>query len=127
MKLFGSKNSSIRNQMLIMFLIVILPLFAASIMLLVNMRSEVTDKIISTANAKAESIRTRIADTVDSVESAMDMFATDENVIAFLENKYESNADYYKYYSRGPHQDISDEVLCRLLQVLQQRTSSEIS
>ena len=86
MKLFGSKNSSIRNQMLIMFLIVILPLFAASIMLLVNMRSEVTDKIISTANAKAESIRTRIADTVDSVESAMDMFATDENVIAFLEN-----------------------------------------
>ncbi|WP_432651632.1 sensor histidine kinase [Huintestinicola sp.] len=108
MKLFGSKNSSIRNQMLIMFLIVILPLFAASIMLLVNMRSEVTDKIISTANAKAESIRTRIADTVDSVESAMDMFATDENVIAFLENKYESNADYYKYYSRGPHQRYLD-------------------
>ncbi|MGN0637652.1 MAG: sensor histidine kinase [Huintestinicola sp.] len=104
MKLVGSKNSSIRNQMLIMFLIVILPLFAASIMLLVNMRSEVTERIISTANVKADSIRTRIADTVDSVEAAMDMFVTDENVIAFLENDYETNAEYYKYYSRGPHQ-----------------------
>ena len=104
MKVIGSKNSSIRNQMLIMFLTVILPLFAASIMLLVNIRSEVTERIISTANVKADSIRTRIADTVDSVEAAMDMFVTDEIVIAFLENNYETNADYYKYYSRGPHQ-----------------------
>lgn len=94
--------------MLIMFLIVILPLFAASIMLLVNMRSEVTERIISTANVKADSIRTRIADTVDSAEAAMNMFVTDENVIAFLENEYETNADYYKYYSRGPHQRYLD-------------------
>lgn len=89
--------------MLIMFLTVILPLFAASIILLVNMRSEVTERVISTANVKADSIRTRIADTVDSVESAMNMFVTDENVISFLENEYETKADYYKYYSRGPH------------------------
>ena len=108
MKLISLKNSSIRNQMLIMFLIVILPLFAASIMLLVNMRSEVTERIISTANVKADSIRTRIADTVDSAEAAMNMFVTDENVIAFLENEYETNADYYKYYSRGPHQRYLD-------------------
>lgn len=104
----GGKNSSIRNQMLIMFLTVILPLFAASIILLVNMRSEVTEKIISTANVKADSIRTRIADTVDSVESAMDMFVSDDNIIAFLDNEYESNADYYKYYSRGSHQRYLD-------------------
>lgn len=108
MKLISIKNSSIRNQMLIMFLIVILPLFAASILLLVNIRTEVTERIISTANVKAESIRTRIADTVDSVEAAMDMFVTDENVIAFLENNYDTNADYYKYYSRGSHQRYLD-------------------
>lgn len=108
MKHISLKNSSIRNQMLIMFLTVILPIFAASIMLLINLRSGAADKIISIANVKADSIRTRIADTVDSAESAMDMFVTDENVIAFLENEYESNAEYYKYYSRGPHKRYLD-------------------
>lgn len=102
------KNSSIRNQMLVMFLTVILPLFAASILLLVNLRSTVTDKIISTANVKADTIKTRITDTVDSTEAAMDMFTTDDSVIAFLENDYEYNADYYKYYSRGPHKRYLD-------------------
>ena len=94
--------------MLIMFLTVILPLFAASIMLLVNLRSTVTDKIISTANVKADTIKTRITDTVDSAEAAMDMFTTDESVIAFLENEYEYNKEYYKYYSRGPHKRYLD-------------------
>lgn len=89
--------------MLVMFLTVILPLFAASIMLLVNLRSTVTDKIISTANVKADTIKTRITDTVDASEAAMGMFTTDENVIAFLTNEYEYNKEYYKYYSRGPH------------------------
>lgn len=94
--------------MLVMFLTVILPLFAASIMLLVNLRSTVTDKIISTANVKADAIKTRITDTVDSTEAAMSMFTTDENVIAFLKNEYEDNGDYYKYYSRGPHKRYLD-------------------
>lgn len=108
MKKISLKNSSIRNQMLVMFLTVILPLFAASIMLLVNLRSTATDKIISTANAKTDTIKTRLTDTVDAAEAAMDMFTTDEKVIAFLENNYEYNADYYKYYSRGPHRRYLD-------------------
>ena len=94
--------------MLVMFLTVILPLFAASIMLLVNLRSSVTDKIISTANVKADTIKTRITDTVDASEAAMGMFTTDESVIAFLENEYEYNKEYYKYYSRGPHKRYLD-------------------
>lgn len=94
--------------MLVMFLTVILPLFAASIMLLVNLRSTVTDKIISTANVKADTIKTRITDTVDASEAAMGMFTTDESVIAFLENEYEYNKEYYKYYSRGPHKRYLD-------------------
>ena len=97
MKHISLKNSSIRNQMLVMFLTVILPLFAASIMLLVNLRSSVTDKIISTANVKADTIKTRITDTVDASEAAMGMFTTDESVIAFLENEYEYNKEYGCY------------------------------
>ena len=91
--------------MLIMFLIVILPLFAASIMLLVNMRSEVTDKIISIANERADSLRNSITNLVDTSESFVDSFASDERVISFLTNEYEDNSDYYRYYSRGPHQE----------------------
>ncbi|MCI7766594.1 MAG: sensor histidine kinase [Oscillospiraceae bacterium] len=99
------KNSSIRNQMLIMFLIVILPMFAASIMLLVNIRSEVTDKILSIANERADSIRNRLTDLTDSTEALVDSFISDERVISFLTNDYKENADYYRYYSRGPHQE----------------------
>ena len=88
-----------------MFLIVILPLFAASIMLLMNMRSEVTEKMISAANVRSASLRSRISDVVDQVEASMSVFVSDENVIGFLSNEYESNGDYYRYYSRGPHGD----------------------
>ena len=103
-KLVSLKNSSIRNQMLIMFLVVILPLFAASVILLVNMRSAVADKLVSTANSKADSYRNTIMNLVDVTEAYLDSFVTDEEVIAFLENDYEGSGEYYKYYGRGPHQ-----------------------
>lgn len=103
-KLVSLKNSSIRNQILIMFLVVILPLFAASVILLVNMRSAVADKLVSTANTKADSYRNTIMNLVDVTEAYMDSFTADDEVIAFLENDYDSSGEYYKYYGRGPHQ-----------------------
>ena len=71
----GTKSFPIRNQMVMMFFIVILPLFAASIMLLVNMRTIIKDQTLSSTVSSSNSIRYRTMDMVESTDSIMRMFA----------------------------------------------------
>lgn len=82
-----------------MFMIVILPMFAASIILLVNMRTTVRDAALDTALNNSNSLRYRINEVLDSVEDSVADIATSLDVIAFLRNNYTDRSQYYDFYN----------------------------
>lgn len=95
----GVKNVSIQSQISIMFLIVILPLFAASIFLLLSLRTMIHDRSMETAMSDADSIQYRIEDMIDSVENSVDLMTTNSEMTAFLSNEYTEASEYYTFYS----------------------------
>ncbi|MGN0665770.1 MAG: sensor histidine kinase [Huintestinicola sp.] len=102
MKLFKLEtNFTIRSKMVIMFLIVILPLFAASIILLVNMRSIIADKSLNNAMSNADSLRTRISDIVQTAETTADKICSNTTIISFLNNHFTDETEYYNFYANN--------------------------
>lgn len=93
------KNYPIRNQMIVMFLVVLLPMFAASIVLLLNMRTLAKGFALDTALSYADNIKFRISDTVNSVESSVEIISADAAVNSFLSNNYDSKEEYYDFYN----------------------------
>ncbi len=103
MKLVTSfKQFTIRNQMVSMFVVVMLPLFAASIILLLNMRTIIKEKSLNTAMSHADGLKYRITDIVESTEAAVNSFSSDEEIINFLTNNYQDSSMYYNYYNDNP-------------------------
>ncbi|MCM1578645.1 MAG: sensor histidine kinase [Ruminococcus sp.] len=100
MKIIASmRKSSIRNQMMAMFLIVILPMFAASVYLLVNMRTTVKDAALSSAMNDADSVKYRITDFIGAAEMSVNELTRDTGVKDFLALPHEDNDEYYSFYS----------------------------
>ncbi len=99
----GTKSFPIRNQMVMMFFIVILPLFAASIMLLVNMRTIIKDQTLSSTVSSSNSIRYRTMDMVESTDSIMRMFAGSGELKSFLEKRSSEKSEYYDFYAKNIH------------------------
>lgn len=93
------RKSSIRNQMMAMFLVVILPMFAASIFLLVNMRATVKDAAMDSAMNDADSVKYRITDFIGSTEVSLNELVGDKAVKDFLAVSHEENEEYYSFYS----------------------------
>ncbi len=98
-----NKKHSIRTQMVIMFFTVILPMFIASIMLILNMRSFAKEKSLESALSSADSVKYRIIDIIESAESSVEMMAVNNEIISFLDNDYTNRAEYYKFYSSNVH------------------------
>ncbi|MCM1524608.1 MAG: sensor histidine kinase [Ruminococcus sp.] len=106
MKLVTSvKNFSIRNQMVSMFLIVILPMFAASIILLLNMRSIVKNSAMDTALRTTDSIKLRITDIVDSTENIADNLSSAAGAAEAIKNGLFSQNGYSGFYGGGQETD----------------------
>ena len=99
----GTKSFPIRNQMVMMFFIVILPLFAASVMLLVNMRTIIKDQTLSSTVSSSNSIRYRTMDMVESTDSIMRMFAGSGELKSFLEKRSSEKSEYYDFYAKNIH------------------------
>lgn len=94
-----ARDLPIRSQMIAMFLVVILPVFLASVFLLINMRTLTKNASLETALAYADNIKYRISDTVNSVESTVTKIASDRGINSFLSNEFENSAEYYDFYN----------------------------
>lgn len=97
----GAKQFSIRSQLVTMFMIVILPLFAASIVLILNMRTTVRSAALETALNNSNSLKYRITDVLEAVESSVSEIASNQSIISFLKNNYTDREEYYSYYSES--------------------------
>lgn len=93
--------------MVTMFLIVIIPMFAASIFLLVNMRTTIRETALNTALSNSDSIKYRITDIIESSESAVNSITKNQSIIAFLNNTYSDTSQYYNYYYSSASDYIS--------------------
>ncbi|MBQ7989575.1 MAG: sensor histidine kinase [Oscillospiraceae bacterium] len=82
-----------------MFLIVMLPTFAASIFLLNGMRNITRDKTIESALAKADSLSYWVSEIVSNGEQAVSSAMTDPTITGFLTEEHEDQSSYYKFYS----------------------------
>ncbi len=91
-------RSTIRTQLVVMFLVVTLPLFIASIILLVNMNSLVEETTLSSASSSANSLKMRISDIISSVEATGDALCSDKTISGLLTNEYETKEEYYQFY-----------------------------
>ncbi len=80
-------------------MIVILPMFIASVVLLVNMRITIKESSLNTALNNSNTIKYRITEVVDSVEMSLDDLARSFDVISFLRNNYTERSQYYEYYN----------------------------
>ena len=92
------RKVSIRSQMVIMFLVVILPLFAASIYLLLTMRDTVKEAALDSAMNDADSVRYRITDLIGSAEITVNEFVSDVRIKDFLVSPHEDKQEYNSFY-----------------------------
>lgn len=100
-KLSFPGTSTIRSKMMWMFLIVILPLFAAGIILLVSISGIITKTALESASSAAVSLRMSISDLTFSVESVAEALCAEEDIIDFLNNDYSAPSQYYSFYSEN--------------------------
>lgn len=90
---------TIRSQMVAMFLVVILPLFAASIYLLLTMRDTVKDAALESAMNDADSVRYRLTDLIGSAEMSVNELVSEAAVKDFLARPHTEREEYYSFYS----------------------------
>lgn len=91
--------------MVSMFLIVILPMFAASIILLVNMRSIIRNSSMDMALRSTDSIKFRIMDIIDSTENATKTLSSDSGAIEAAKNGMFSENGYKPFYGSGQQEE----------------------
>ncbi|MGN1089655.1 MAG: sensor histidine kinase [Huintestinicola sp.] len=85
--------------MVSMFLVVIIPLFAASIVFILNMRSLIRDKSYESILALADGVRYRIMEAVDAGRSVVDDVSRNQKILNFLDNDYSEEEEYFEFYN----------------------------
>ncbi len=87
--------------MVTMFLIVILPTFAASIILLSNMRTIIREATFNEALNYSDIIEYRLTTAIESTEADIGEIVKNQSIIDFLENNYKEKSEFYNYYYRN--------------------------
>lgn len=100
-RLFNTDKISIRAQIVTMFLIVVLPSFAASIFLLVSMRNVVAVKSLETATSNADTIGFWLSDSVSMGEQCAENVAQNKTIVDFITGKYADDSMFLRFYSEN--------------------------
>lgn len=96
-----SRQSTIRSKMMWMFLVVLLPLFAANVILLFSLNNIITETTLSNISGTANSLKMHINDIVSSVEASGDALCENTQIIQFLDNSFADPNAYYSFYSQN--------------------------
>ena len=89
-----------------MFLIVMLPTFAASIFLLVGMRSITRNRYEDIAKSKADSFGYWVNEIILLGDQTAQNIAENKTIIEFMTAEHEDNADYWKLASENKIEDL---------------------
>ena len=89
-----------------MFLIVMLPTFAASVFLLVGMRNIIRDKSFETAESKVESYGYWVNEIMLLGDQTAKNVAANKTIIDFITAEHDDNSDYYRFYAENKIEDL---------------------
>lgn len=84
-----------------MFLIVMLPTFAASIFLLYGMRSITKNRSLESAQAKSDSLSYWVSEIVSVGEQTVENAASNGTIVEFVTGEHDDAGSYYSFYSEN--------------------------
>lgn len=94
-------NTNIRTKLIAMFIVVIVPVFAAGVYLIMNTIGILQESTVKEAYKDAENLRIRLTDTLFTTSAAADTIYNDED-INFILNSDMSHDEYFEYYASHP-------------------------
>ncbi len=101
-KLMSYDRFGIRNQIVSMFLVVILPSVAASIFLLLSIRNVAKDKSLETALSNADGLGYWVSDITAAGDQCTDSIAKSKVISDFLADPPAERSDYIRFYLENP-------------------------
>lgn len=95
-------NINIRNKLFLMFIVVIVPMFAAGVYLILSMIGILRAKVVDEAFTEAENLKTRLRDTIYTTTGAADRIYVNENINDFLNAHFADRNLYLEFYATDP-------------------------
>ncbi|MGN0586086.1 MAG: cache domain-containing protein, partial [Oscillospiraceae bacterium] len=92
-------NINIRNKLILMFIVVIVPMFAAGVYLILSMIGILRAKVVDEAFTEAENFKTRLRDTIYTTTGAADRIYVNDSINDFLNANFADKNRYLEFYA----------------------------
>lgn len=94
-------NTNIRTKLIAMFIVVIVPVFAAGVYLIMNTIGVLQESTVKEAYKDVENLKIRLTDTLFTASAAADIIYNDSDINYLLNNDL-TRAECLEYYSQHP-------------------------
>lgn len=92
-------NINIRNKLILMFIVVIVPVFCAGVYLIMSMIGILRTNVVNEAFTEAENLKTRLRDTIFTTTGAADRIYVNKNINDFLNAHFAEREQYLEFYA----------------------------
>lgn len=92
-------NINIRNKLILMFIVVIVPVFGSGVYLILSMIGILRTNVVNEAFTEAENLKTRLRDTIFTTTGAADRIYINKNINDFLNAHFAEREQYLEFYS----------------------------
>lgn len=89
----------IRTKMMVMYFIVIIPLFIGSMYLLGQIGKILSEKETNDTLSNADRLRVRLIDMIQISENVSGMISGNDEICSFLETEFDNKKDIYRFYA----------------------------
>lgn len=89
----------IRNQLMMMFIVVIVPVFGAGVYLISSMIGILQSNVVQEAFKDTENLSSRLTDTLYTTATVADRVYSSEDINFLLNNSFQTEKEYTDYYS----------------------------
>ena len=89
----------LRNKLMLMFIIVIVPVFCAGVYLILSITNVLQSNVVEIAYKEADNLETRIRDTLYVTSNAAERVYTNQIINDFINNDFTENEQYLEFYS----------------------------
>ena len=94
-------DTPIRNKLIMMFIVVIVPVFCAGVYLIINMNNILQSSVVNEAFSEVETIQQRLKDTIYTTSAAAEKIYYDETVNALINNNFTTTQEYRDFYNHN--------------------------
>lgn len=91
----------LRTKMMLIYIIVIIPVFIGSMYLLHTIRVNMSEDEKTNVIENVDSIKIRIVDMVFIVENVSERISSSEEISGFISKDYENKSEIYNYYAQN--------------------------